>query len=387
MLRKIVIAADSFKGSLTSAQFARVAAEAVKWRLPNCQTVEVSLGDGGEGTLDALLETMGARMLNCVAHDPLMRPVDAKFAICDDKSTAIIEMAKVSGLTLLTEDERNPMLTTTYGTGELIAKALEYGCRRIFIGIGGSATNDGGMGLLTALGYRFFDTNGNLIESYGRGCDLERVADVDCSHINIALKGVDIIVACDVDNPLCGLNGASYVFGPQKGADKVMCDRLDRGMESYAKTLYKCFGIDISQMPGAGAAGGVGGCLYGVLGAKLMSGIDMVLEAVNFRKILECADLVITGEGRMDEQTLSGKTPSGVLKAAKTMGIPVVAFCGQVQHCPELDNAGFAAVLSIQSGPCSLADALAVDVAARNLATAVDQVVNLISTYSPTLCD
>lgn len=387
MLGKVVIAADSFKGSLTSAQFARVAADAVRLRVPDCEIVEVGLGDGGEGTLDVLASAMDAEPVSCKVHDPLMRVIDAKYAICKRNNTAIIEMAQASGLPLLADNERNPMLTTTYGTGELIADALRKGCKRIYTGIGGSATNDGGMGALTALGCKFHDKDGNIIDSPGRGCNLGDIKSIDFSNLDKSLLDCEIIVVCDVDNPFCGPNGAACVFAPQKGADDEMCQKLDAGLKNFAQTILMCTGVDVETLPGAGAAGGLGGGLFALLGASMRPGIDMVLEAVDFASKIKDADLIITGEGRLDAQTVMGKTPSGVLKVAQQFGVPVVALGGQVVHCPELDNAGFAAVLSIQSGPCNLTEALSADRASENLAATVSQVVSLISTYSQARCD
>lgn len=377
-MKKIVIAADSFKGSISSGCFAEVCRQAIATVMPECEVVKIPLGDGGEGTVEALTEALGGQLLTVTVADPLMRPVDAVYGISADGTTAIMEMAQASGLPLLAGDERNPMLTTTYGTGEMIADALGRGCKKILIGIGGSATNDGGMGMLRALGADFLDADAKVIDSPGRGCDLAGVASIDLSRLNPLVKTAEIIVACDVDNPFCGPRGAAAIFAPQKGADEAMVGTLDKGMKKFSRVLADLTGIDVAEMPGAGAAGGLGGALAAVLRARLMPGIDMVLDAVGFDGRIAGADLIITGEGRIDSQTLMGKTPFGVLTAAKRRNIPVVALGGSVEYSDQLCNAGYAAILSIQPSPLSLAEALDHETACRNLKNTVIQVVKLL---------
>lgn len=381
MFKKIVIAADSFKGSITSGRFAEVCRQAIAGILPDCEVVKIPLGDGGEGTVDALTEAWGGDLRRVTVSDPLMRPVEAVYGISADGSTAIMEMARASGLPLLDDYERNPMLTTTRGTGEMIADALRQGCSKILIGIGGSASNDGGMGMLGALGATFLDAGGKAVDGPGRGCDLSRVASIDLSGLDPLVAQAGITVACDVDSPFCGPLGAARVFAGQKGADSAMVDALDLGMAYYSKALTRARGIDIRDMPGAGAAGGLGGALAAALGAKLMPGIDMVLEAVDFDRRIAGADLIITGEGRIDCQTLMGKTPFGVLSAARRRHIPVVALGGSVEYSEALNRAGFAGVFSIQSSPISLCEALDPETACRNLENTVTELVRLMNLH------
>lgn len=378
-MRKVVIAGDSFKGSISSSEFASVCMSAVNDILPGCETVGVVLADGGEGTVEAMMRYNGAQKRSCQATDPLGRPITADYAVTADGLTAIIEMARVSGLTLLSESERNPMLTTTYGLGEVIADALAAGCRRLIVGIGGSATNDGGSGMLQALGYRLLDREGCPISVKGCGAILGNIGSIDAGEVNPLLAGAEIIVACDVDNPLCGRDGASRVFARQKGADDAMIDALDCGMTNYASALYRFSGRDIQSMPGAGAAGGVGGTICGVLGGRLSSGIETVLNACGFDDIIKDADLVITGEGCIDGQTVGGKAPFGVLKAAQKFGVPVVALCGAVKDYGRLNEAGFTAVMSIQTSALSLEEAMDQTRAASNLRATVIQIIRLLT--------
>ncbi|MDE6368217.1 MAG: glycerate kinase [Muribaculaceae bacterium] len=377
-MKKIVIAADSFKGSISSQCFADVCETAVAAIFPDCEVVKIPLGDGGEGTVDALIAAWGGKSVDVTVTDPLLRPVVARYGVSADGMTAIMEMAQASGLPLLERDERNPLLTSTYGTGQMIADALARGCHNILIGIGGSATNDGGLGMLSALGARFYDADGRRVADKGCGADLELIAAIDLSHLNPLLKDAKIIVACDVDNPLCGQRGATRVFSQQKGADQPMADRLEKGMVNYAAVVENYTGINVAALPGAGAAGGLGAAFAALLGARLMPGIDMVLDAVDFDSQIRGADLIITGEGRIDSQTVMGKTPFGVLTAAKRHAIPVVALGGSVDYSPVLNEAGFVAIFSIQPGPVTLSEALDPDTAAKNLYNTVVQVLRLL---------
>ena len=377
-MKKIVIAADSFKGSISSQRFADVCESAIAVALPDCEVVKIPLGDGGEGTVDALTAAWGGKSVDVTVADPLLRPTVARYGVSADGSIAILEMAQASGLPLLAPDERNPLHTSTYGTGQMIADALARGCRNILIGIGGSATNDGGLGMMSALGARFYDADGQRVAEKGCGADLELIAKIDLSYLNPLLDDAKITVACDVDNPLCGQRGATRVFSRQKGADDSMADRLEKGMLNYAEVVEKHTGINVAALPGAGAAGGLGAAFAAMLGARLMPGIDMVLEAVDFDNRIEGADLIITGEGRIDSQTVMGKTPFGVLTAARRRSIPVVALGGSVDYSPVLHEAGFAAILSIQTCPITLSEALNPDAASKNLYNTVIQVLNLL---------
>ena len=332
-MHKVVVASDSFKGCLSSWQVADAVEKGIHDAMPGCDVVKLAVADGGEGSMDALMTTLGGKPVRLMVSDPLGRPVEAEYAWIDD-STAVIEMARASGLTLLAPEERNPLLTSTYGTGQLIADALSKGCRRFLICIGGSATNDAGTGMLEALGYRFMDAEGNVLKACGG--ILNHIASIDFSNVHPYLKDAEFIVACDVDSPFCGPDGAAYVYGPQKGASPEMVEQLDRGMRHFARIIFQVTGVDVTDMPGAGAAGGLGGALKAFLKAEISRGADMVLDAVHFDDAIKDADLVITGEGRIDSQTLTGKLPYVVAKRAAAQNIPVVALCGcaQVSELP-----------------------------------------------------
>ena len=371
-MKKIVVASDSFKGCLSSMQVADAVERAVLQACPACDVIKIDVADGGEGTMDALQHTLGGQKVCIEVSDPLGRPVRASYVILEDGTTAVVEMAVASGLPLLSPEERNPLETSTYGTGQLIADALNKGCRKFLIGIGGSATNDAGMGMLQALGYRFTDAQGNVL--CGCGESLEKVASIDASSASPALKESEFIVACDVDAPLYGPKGAAYVFAPQKGADTETVDRLDNGLKHFSEVVAKSKGAieDYAQTPGAGAAGGLGFGLMAFLNARLVSGINMVLDAIGFDSIIKDADLIITGEGRIDSQTLTGKTPYGVLQRAKLQGIPVVAIGGSVQLEPEeTEAAGFASILQTTPPDTRIEDALNPKTASRNIIRAI----------------
>lgn len=376
-MKRITIAIDSFKGSLSSATVAEAAEQGIRRILPDCQVQKISIADGGEGTVEALVETLQGEIIEIVANDPLMRPITARYGLVDGGTTAVIEMSAASGLPLLAAEERNPWLTTTYGTGEMIADAIRRGARRLLIGIGGSATNDAGMGMLEALGYRFYDADGALLT--GCGGNLSRVASIDKEKALPALKECQITVACDVKNPLYGPTGAAYVFAPQKGADKEMVEKLDLGLRNFASVASVYSGSDAELREGAGAAGGLGYCFCALLGARLQSGINMVLEAIDFAKRIASSDLIITGEGRIDSQTVMGKAPSGVLNAATEQGIPVVAIGGAVEPSEALQQSSFTAILPIVAGPVSLDEAMREEVAAANVSRTVEQIIRLLT--------
>ena len=364
-MKTLLLAFDSFKGSLTSREVADAFEEGVRSVLPDCMVKKVCLADGGEGTAEALVSTLGGEWMEVEVADPLMRPIRARYGVVDDGRTAIIEMASASGLTLLKEEERTPLKTSTYGTGQLIADALKRGCRKLLIGIGGSATNDAGTGMLSALGFRFLDAEGKSLD--GCGESLGRIVSIDSSHILPALKSVEICVACDVTNPFCGPQGAAHIFAPQKGADKQMVERLDRGMHHFAEVIRQYNKVDVASLPGAGAAGGLGGAFSAFLGASLCRGVELVLDALHFDELLKGCDLVVTGEGRIDRQTLMGKAPVGVLKAATCQGIPVIAIGGSVEQSPELSQSGFSSILSINAEGLPLHLAMRPDVARENV--------------------
>lgn len=375
-MKKIVIAMDSFKGSLSSAEAASFIERGIHEFHPEICVLKVPVADGGEGTVHALIGATGGVVCRVTVSDPLNRPVFADYGVLGNGETAVIEMASASGLTLLDKTEQNPMVTSSYGTGELILSALNRGCRNFLIGIGGSATNDAGTGMLEALGYRFLDKNGKIVS--GCGGHLSIIQEIDDSDVHPALSESHFKVACDVDNPFYGLNGAAYVFAKQKGATHEMINELDFGLKCFADLIKRRKGIDLMRIAGSGAAGGMGGAFYSFLNAELISGIDMILDAIDFKKQIAGADLIFTGEGRMDFQTLSGKTPLGVLKRAKLQNIPVVALCGAIYDYEKLNKAGFKAILSIQTEAVSLEKAMIKEYAGNNLKNTVIQIINLI---------
>lgn len=363
-MKRIVIASDSFKGSLTSVEVAQSATKGILEVYPECEVTQVNVADGGEGTVDAVVDTLQGEKITISVSNPIGKPVDATYGIAGD--TAIIEMAAASGLPLLAAEERNPWVTSTYGTGEMILDAIARGCSKFLVGIGGSATNDAGTGMLQALGFRFFDNNGILIENCCGGI-LGEIASIDDTQVPEAIKNAQFTVACDVDTPFCGPIGAAYVFAPQKGASPEMVQQLDEGMASFAKVIEAKYGIDIVPMAGAGAAGGMGGGFRAFLNATLKKGIDMVLDAIGFDSIISGADLVVTGEGKVDFQTAKGKTAAGVLARAKAQGIPVVAIGGCVEMCDSLREMGFAGIYPILEEKVPLELAMQRDFASQNV--------------------
>lgn len=375
-MKRIVIAADSFKGSLTSIEVAHAVERGIRHVFPNCDIVKLSIADGGEGTTTALLSSLGGTWVTASAHDPLMRPIEATYGLIEPTQTAVIEMATASGLTLLSDEERNPMLTTTFGTGELVKDALKRGYRRFMMGIGGSATNDAGLGMMQALGYRFFDSKGNEL-GYG-GQILSQIARIDASGVLPELHEATFTIACDVANPFSGAQGAAHIFARQKGADDRMVDELDAGLRHLSAVLKESLGIDIDKLPGAGAAGGMGGGLVAFLSAKLQSGIDTLLSAIDFENRIQQTDLIITGEGKMDAQTVMGKAPEGILRIARQCHVPVVALTGQLQEAETLNHAGFLAVFPILPEPVSLSQAMMPGYTQANIERTVTQIMRLI---------
>lgn len=376
-MKKVVIASDSFKGSLSSAEVAACGERAIHRLFPDCEVVQLSVADGGEGTVETLTASLGGQSVTTTVHDPLGRVISAPYGWIAQTQTAIIEMAAASGLPLLQPKERNPWLTSTYGTGELIRDAIGKGCRKFLIAIGGSATNDGGMGLLQALGYRFLDATGN--ELPGCGGSLQHIQQIEVSHAIPALKDCQFTVACDVANPFYGPQGAAYVFAPQKGANTNMVKDLDQGLRHFAQLIHTTQGIAIDQLEGAGAAGGLGGGLVAFLRARLTPGIEMVLDALRFDTQIAGADLIFTGEGKIDAQTCMGKTAMGILRRAQRQGIPVVALGGAVEASDTLNHCGFLAVLPILPYPVSLAEAMDSTFTQQNIERTITQVLRLLS--------
>ena len=356
---KIVIASDKYKGSLSALQVCTTIEKAIKKLDPGIETVVSPMADGGEGTVETLVESLGGEIISLEVTGPLGEKVDAGFGMLDD-GTAVIEMASASGYVLVPEDRRNPLETTTYGTGELIKKALAMGSKKLIIGIGGSATNDGGMGMAQALGYEFLGKDGKIL-GYG-GKQLEELSGIRKDNVNKLLSHAVIETACDVDNPLYGKRGAAHVYGPQKGADPGMVERLDKGLVNFAGVVKREIGKDVASIPGAGAAGGLGAGLVAFTGAVLKPGTDIVIDITGLEEKIKGADLVITGEGAMDEQTYYGKSPFGVARLASGYSIPAITISGSVladrNNVSKKNSSLFSGNFSIINRPMSLDEAI-----------------------------
>ena len=369
-MTKIVVASDSFKGSLSSAETAQAISAGIKDVYPDCSVRSLILGDGGEGTAESIALILGGRWITVEANDPVGRRIKARYAICKESMTAIIDLAEASGLTLIENKFRNPLHTSTYGTGEMIMDAVRKGCRHFIIGLGGSATNDGGTGMLEALGFRFLDAEGKTIE---RCCGnrLCEIASIDISDVPEELLSSSFTAACDVETVFCGKEGATRVFAPQKGAGVNEIELLEKGMVSLCGVIRSQTGKDLSCTKSSGAAGGAGGALYAFLGARLTSGADLVLDCSGFEDAIKDADLVITGEGKIDSQTFRGKLPGAILKRATAENVPVVAIGGMVDlDEKDISFSGFLDILPIQpvpEGPEELARAMDPVVATANI--------------------
>ncbi|GMW00888.1 MAG: glycerate kinase [Candidatus Hydrogenedentota bacterium] len=354
---RIVVAPDSFKECLTAREVADAMAAGARRAMPDASIDLIPMADGGEGTVDALVAAAGGEKVCVTVTGPCGEPVDAAYGVIDGGRTAVIEMAAASGLALVPPDRRDPRLTTTYGTGELIADALGAGIRRIIVGLGGSATNDGGAGMAQALGFRLLDAQGDDLDPGGAA--LMRLATIDPSGRLGGLDESEILVACDVDNPLCGPRGASRTYGPQKGAHEFAVQELDAALHHFGKCIEKQLGKPVLHAPGAGAAGGLGAGLIAFCGATLRPGVDLVADACNLRGRIHGADLVITGEGRIDGQSAHGKTPVGVARIAKEAGVPVLALAGALgEDASVVYNCGIDAVFAIGDRPMNLEEAL-----------------------------
>lgn len=349
----IVIAPDSFKGSVSAIDAAEAMKSGLSKVFPQATFKLLPIADGGEGTVDALVCATGGRLMQSRVSDPLGRPIQASWGVLGDGHTAVMEMAAASGLPLLSREERNPLITSTYGTGELIRAALDNGIQKIILGIGGSATNDGGSGMLHALGARFLNADKKDLPPGGAAlCDLETI---DISGLDPRLATVEIAVACDVDNPLCGSCGASAIYGPQKGATPSAVARLDKALARFAEVAEQMTGRQVVNRSGAGAAGGLGAGLLLFTPASLRPGIELVLETIDFETALSNASLVFTGEGRTDAQTAFGKAPVGVAKAAARFNLPVVCLSGGLgDGYEQLYQCGLDAITAIAPGPISL---------------------------------
>lgn len=344
-MKKCILIPDSFKGTMSSIEVCRIMATAILRFFPDCDIIPVPVADGGEGSVDAFLTAIGGTRQVLTVKGPYFEDVEGFYAILSDGKTAVIEMAACAGLPLVGDDKR-PEDTTTYGVGQLMLDAVQKGCTKIILGLGGSATNDGGCGAAAAVGVRFYNEKGDVF--IPTGGTLSDIVRIDCNAIDARIGAAQVITMCDIDNPLCGKNGAAYVFGPQKGADEACVQRLDAGLQHMAQIVKRDIGMDVLLLPGSGAAGGMGGGSVAFFGSELQMGIDVVLDAVGFDDLLKGAELVLSGEGRIDHQTLRGKVVAGVAQRTKKKNIPLVAIVGDIGDDIEpLYENGVAAVLSI----------------------------------------
>ena len=355
---KFIIAPDSFKGSVSAPEICRIIKQGILHVFPEADVSEIPLADGGEGTMENLVYSSSGNIQTIDVHDPLGRKIKASYGIMGNGETVVVEMAQASGLPLLKKHEKSPLTTTSFGTGEIIKDAIEQGFRKFIIGLGGSATNDGGSGALRALGMKFYNVHGEELKE--GGADLINLHHFDESGLLPELAECTFLIASDVENTLCGSQGASAVFGPQKGATPEMVNQLEKAFNHFSEIVLKQKSMDMRSEVGGGAAGGLGAALITFLNAKFMPGINVVMNAVDFEKQIQGADLVITGEGKLDVQTLSGKVIAGVTKAAKKKGIPTIALCGGLElNDSQLKELGLKAGFSVVPGPCSLEEALA----------------------------
>lgn len=373
---KVVIAIDSLKGSLSSMDAGNAIKEGIL-KATDADVIIKPLADGGEGTTDALIEGMGGEKISLTVKGPLGTPVEAYYGYLQKSNTAIMEMAMASGITLIPRDDLNPLNTTTYGVGEMIKDAIHRGIRNFIVGIGGSATNDGGTGMLSALGYEFLDADGQPVGFGGQG--LEKIAVISDKNKLPELEDCHFQIACDVENPLCGPKGATYIYGPQKGAAETLLPLLDAGMKNYGQTAEAFTGKQTMEIAGAGAAGGLGFAFVTFLNGELKSGIDLILDAVGLEESLKDADYVITGEGRLDQQTAMGKGPAGVAKLGKNHGAKTIALAGSVTEDASACNAaGIDGYFCILSSVCTLEEAMNPDMTRKNLTLTAEQLFRLL---------
>lgn len=374
-MKKIIIASDSFKGTASAHQVCQEIEAGIRKVDSSVEIIKMPMADGGEGTVDAVLDVVSGKRIRVNVSDPHFGLITAAYGILED-GTAVIEMAAASGLPLV-EGRLDPLHTTTYGTGQLIKDALDRGCRKFIIGIGGSATNDGGIGMAAALGARFLGEDEIQVPLSGQG--LGELARIDLSRLDPRIGESHFVVACDVDNPLYGERGAAHIYGPQKGADEQLVRLLDDHLRHYATVIERDLGMDISHIPGAGAAGGLGGGLIAFLGAQLTSGIEILMDMYAFDSNLEGADLIITGEGRIDGQSVQGKVIGGIAGKAKSRGIPVIAMVGTIgEGLDPLFEAGVSSVFSINPAPVAFDRAR--EHTGRNIRQTAEMVMRLIDT-------
>lgn len=378
-MKKVVLAFDSFKGSATSVELAQAAKKGILGVMPQCEVLFCQIADGGEGTTASISAAMEGETIFCDVHDALMNPLVASYFITDDGTTAVLEMAASAGLKQIAHECRNPLITTTYGVGEMVRDALERGCTKVILGLGGSATNDAGMGMMKALGVRFLDDCGNELEPCG--ANFGKVFCIDTLSLMSQIDTAQFILATDVNIPFYGPKGAAKIFSPQKGANDSMVRMLESGLRHYASVMQKCMGVDISNLQSAGAAGGMAGGIFPFLNAEFKMGIDIVLELQRFKEALKDADLVLTGEGRFDGQTSMGKALHGILKISQSMNVPVIALCGGVDNFEKRYETDFMAVLSIQQTPISVEEAMKVEITQRNMEYAVSQLFGILKGF------
>lgn len=373
----VMVLIDSFKGSMTSMEAGNAARDGVLRVYPHANVTVRPLADGGEGTTDALIEGLGGRKVELSVTGPMGSRVKAYYGILADEKTAVMEMAQAAGITLVEEAQRNPGKATTYGVGEMIRDAVSRGCRKFIIGIGGSATNDGGTGMLRALGVKFLTKDG---KEAGEGADaLGKIHFVSLEHLMPELKECDFQIACDVTNPLCGEKGATCIYGKQKGIREEEMPRIDADMKHYATITAEQIGVDYADREGAGAAGGMGYAFISYLGARLVPGIELILDVIHFEEEAKKAQIVLTGEGRLDLQTAMGKAPVGVARAAKKYGCKVIAFAGSVtKEAAACNDNGIDAFFPIVRGVCTLEEAMQREKAMENLTDSVEQVFRLL---------
>lgn len=380
-MKKIIVAIDSFKGSLSTFEAGRAVKEAAQSIYPDVTTIISPIADGGEGTVEAIISANDGEFVETAVCNPLGKKIQASYGYIPKTKTAVIEMSAAAGITLITEDERNPLNTTTYGVGEMIMDAISKGCRRFIIGIGGSATNDGGVGMLQALGFGFLDKNENQVSLGAKG--LKDIAKIRIENAAKELKECSFCVACDVKNVMCGNEGCSAIYGPQKGATPEMIKKMDLWLENYAGLTKEVIPESDVNTPGTGAAGGLGFALLSYLNATLVSGIELVMKETALERHIKDADLVVTGEGRLDGQSYMGKAPIGVAKLAKKYNKPVIAFSGCVTDDAVICNEhGIDAFFPIVRKPCTLEEAMNIDNAYKNLRDTACQVFGLIKTIS-----
>ena len=377
---KAVVAIDSLKGSLSSIDAGNAIANGIIRVVPDAKVEVRPLADGGEGTVDALVQGMNGNLVHLCVTGPLGDPQECDYGIMEETKTAVMEMSAAAGITLVPDEKKNPLHTTSYGVGEMIRDAILRGCRRFIIGIGGSVTNDGGVGMLQALGYDFLDARGNQVPYGAKG--LKVLASISDKNILPELKDCEFHIACDVTNPLCGEKGASAVYGPQKGATPEMVKDMDVWLSEYAALARKTYEKADPEYPGTGAAGGLGFAFLTFTNAVLKSGINIVLEETRLEKYIKDADIVITGEGRLDGQTAMGKAPVGVAKLAKKYNLPVIAFAGGVtEDAVECNQNGIDAFFPIVRGVTTLEEAMSPKNAAQNMTDTVEQVFRFWSTF------